>query len=55
MKKLIRRFASDEQGLESVEYAVLGGLLVVAIVAAVAILGPAIQAGFQKIADDIPQ
>ena len=48
MKKLID-FFKDEDGLETVEYAVMGGLLVVAITAALTLLSGAIGAEFTRL------
>lgn len=40
-----------QKGLTSVEYAVAGGLVVAAIVAAMVIFGPALSAAFQAMVD----
>ena len=50
MKKLMR-FFKNEDGLESVEYAVLGSLIIIAIIATVMALGTSISATFQTIID----
>ena len=42
--QLAQRFWNDERGLETVEYAVMGGLVVVAVVGAVIVLRAAIVA-----------
>lgn len=48
MKKLIN-FFKDEDGLETVEYAVMGGLLVVAITAAITALSGAVGGEFGRL------
>jgi Flp pilus assembly pilin Flp len=48
MKKLIA-FFKDEDGLETVEYAVMGGLLVLAIVTALGLLSGAISGEFDRL------
>jgi Flp pilus assembly pilin Flp len=40
--RLIKSFLNDERGLETVEYAIMGGLVVVAVVAAIVLLRDAI-------------
>jgi Flp pilus assembly pilin Flp len=50
MKKIMA-FLKDEDGLELSEYAVMGGLIVVVIVAAVTYLKDAIDTAFRAIAD----
>ncbi|MHC4638244.1 MAG: Flp family type IVb pilin [Planctomycetota bacterium] len=39
MKYVLKRFFSDERGLETVEYAIIAGLIVVATIATVASIG----------------
>ena len=46
-----RRFLADEAGLSATEYAVLFIVIVAAIVAGAALLGPAIIRTFQRGAD----
>ena len=46
MTKVIKRFISDERGLETVEYAVMTALIVLALVAAVGVLTAAISDRF---------
>jgi Flp pilus assembly pilin Flp len=46
MKALMKKFWKDEAGLEMVEYAVLAGLIVAAIVVTIALLRDAIMARF---------
>ena len=46
MWSLLKRFMSDEQGLETVEYAVMTALVVAAMVTAITALSAAITARF---------
>ena len=46
MVSLLNRFVKDEQGLETVEYAVMTALVVAAMVAAITALSGAITARF---------
>jgi pilus assembly protein Flp/PilA len=39
MKAVLRRFVKDERGLETVEYAIILGLIVAATIAAIITLG----------------
>jgi len=39
MKNVLKRFVADESGLETVEYAVITGLIVAATITAIATLG----------------
>ena len=39
MKKLMKRFLKDEQGLELSEYAIMAGLVIVIAVATIILLG----------------
>ncbi len=48
MKKL-QSFLSDERGLETVEYAVIGGLLVVALVLTIGFLSDAVIVKFEEL------
>jgi Flp pilus assembly pilin Flp len=46
MKTLLKRFVSEEHGLETVEYAVLLALIAVALTAAIGLLSTAITGKF---------
>ena len=39
MKDLLRKFVRDEKGLETVEYAIIAGLIVVGVIATVSQIG----------------
>ena len=49
MMQKIMNFIKDEDGLELTEYAVIGGLIVIATVAAITLLSGQITAGFNAI------
>jgi pilus assembly protein Flp/PilA len=53
MKSMLKKFWKDEAGLELVEYAVMGALLVAAILAAIGLLSGAITTRFTNMADTI--
>jgi Flp pilus assembly pilin Flp len=48
MKSMLKRFVSDERGLEMVEYGVLVALIVVALVLVVPLLIDAISSKFSE-------
>jgi Flp pilus assembly pilin Flp len=47
-------FVKGEEGLESAEYAVLGALIIIAIIAGVTLLGTQIGATFNNVAAVLP-
>jgi Flp pilus assembly pilin Flp len=47
--KFLKSILSDERGLETVEYAIMGGLVIVAIIAAIVLLRTAIANKFNQI------
>ena len=49
--KSFKRFLSDEQGLETVEYAIIAGLIVVALIAINTSIGGKVKARFQSLDD----
>ncbi len=51
MKKLMKRFLKDEQGLELSEYAVMAALIILLIVAAIEALSGAITGAFTRVTD----
>lgn len=50
---MIRRFLSDEAGLETVEYAVMVALIVAGLIAIVVALGDAVGNKFTQVTDEI--
>ena len=49
MIKVIKRFVSDERGLETVEYAVMTALIVAALVTAISLLTAAVAGRFVSV------
>ncbi len=49
MTKVIKRFVSDERGLETVEYAVMTALIVTALVTAIEFLTGAVSDRFDAV------
>ena len=49
MKKLLKKFILDEQGLETVEYAVMTALIVAAMITAIVALSATITARFDAV------
>lgn len=47
--KLLKKFLKDEQGLETVEYAVMTALIVAALVTAIGLLSGAISGRFGEV------
>ena len=47
--RLIKRFLRDERGLETVEYAIMAGLIVSGLVAIVASIGNWVKSRFQAL------
>ena len=47
--RVLRWFITDEQGLETVEYAVIGGLILVGVVATVIAVRDALKVRFQEL------
>lgn len=53
MKNLIAKFVKDERGLETVEYAIILGLVVVATIVAIETLGGWVQTQFDTTNTDL--
>ncbi|MCG5486220.1 MAG: Flp family type IVb pilin [Sinorhizobium meliloti] len=51
MKNLLARFARNESGATAIEYGLIAGLIAVAIIGAVGLVGTDVTAAFQAIAD----
>lgn len=47
--KTLKRFAGDDQGLETVEYAIITGLIVAATITAIGILGAWVTTQFESV------
>ena len=50
MKELMKRFIKDEKGLETVEYAIIAGLIVVGVIATVTTIGGYVKVKFEALA-----
>ena len=55
MLKQVSRLYRDESGQDLVEYAILLALLVVVVIVALKLFGPAIGNAFNDVAGDMPQ
>ena len=45
----VKRFACDERGATAIEYAIILGLMTIAIIAAIGSVGDATQSAFEKV------
>jgi len=56
MMEMLKRFIKDEQGLETVEWAVIAALIVVGLIVAITNLGDNVKASFEALesATDAP-
>ena len=48
---LLKRFITDESGLETVEWAVIAALIVVAVIVAITLLGNNVASAFNSLAN----
>jgi len=53
MASLLKKFLSDEQGLETVEYAIIVGLIVAGTVAVIAAIGVWVNTQFTNLQTDL--
>ncbi|MHC4949343.1 MAG: Flp family type IVb pilin [Planctomycetota bacterium] len=53
MLTTVKRFLADDQGLETVEYAIILGLIVVAVIGAVAGIGSWVNTRFQDLNSEL--
>ena len=49
MKALVKKFVKDERGLETVEYAIIAGLIVVGSIVTIAAIGGYVLTKFQAL------
>ena len=49
MKNLVKKFVKDERGLETVEYAIIAGLIVVGTIATIASIGVWVNGKFNEL------
>lgn len=50
MREVMKRFFKDEKGLETVEYAIIAGLIVVGVITTIAAIGGYVRIKFQALA-----
>ena len=53
LSKALKRFMKDEQGLETVEYAIITGLIVAATITAIGVLGGWVTTQFDTVNDSV--
>ena len=49
MKALVKKFVKDERGLETVEYAIIAGLIVVGTIVTIASIGTWVSTKFNQL------
>ena len=54
MLESLRRLRDDDSGQDLVEYAILMSLLVVVVIAALKVFGPAVSNAFNTVSSDMP-
>jgi Flp pilus assembly pilin Flp len=53
MKNLLKKFLRDERGLETVEYAIIAGLIVVGTIGLIASIGGWVNTRFTRLDTDL--
>lgn len=53
MKTLLKKFMKDDRGLETVEYAIITGLIVAATITAIGILGAWVTTQFETVNSNV--
>ncbi len=54
MKKLLKSFISDERGLETVEYAIITGLIVAGTIVVIGLIGTWVNGTFTNVNAALP-
>ena len=54
MKKLLKSFISDERGLETVEYAIITGLIVAGTIVVIGLIGAWVNGTFTAVNAQLP-
>jgi pilus assembly protein Flp/PilA len=54
MKKLIKRFSTEEDGVTAIEYGLIAALIAVVIILAVETVGTKLNTTFGKVASKLP-
>ena len=49
MKSILKKFVSDEQGLETVEYALIAALITIAAIVAITNVGGSVNTKFEQL------
>ena len=47
MKSIVKKFIADEQGLETVEYAIITGLIVAGVIVTIGLIGAYVKTQFE--------
>ena len=53
VREIVKRFLTDERGLETVEYAIILGIIVVGVIALVSRLGSWVKNAFNTVVTDV--
>ena len=53
MRNLLSRFAQDESGVTAIEYALIGGLIAVVVIAAVTAVGSDLSTAFNYVGSSL--
>ena len=54
MKSLMKRFVREEEGQDLIEYGLLIGIITVASIGAIVLIGPKVASYFTKLNADLP-
>lgn len=54
MIQQVQRFLRDEEGASAVEYGLIVGLIAIAIVAVLVLIGPRLSGTYSKVYDSLP-
>ena len=52
--QIVKRFLRDDRGLETVEYAIITGIIVAGTIALIVTIGDWVNGAFQAVADELP-
>jgi len=55
MRKMLKKFLSDEKGTETVEWAIMIGIIAVAAIGAIVAIGAWVVSKFQTLSSNLPQ
>jgi len=54
VSRIIKSFLRDDRGLETVEYAIITGIIVAGTIALIVTIGDWVNGAFQAVADELP-